>query len=189
MPGGSRRLLQKFFARRDRLPPRCNKREPRAASQERSPVQCIRRRPRACPTWGRNQAEKMERVGLIRLDSENLPVDLLGGLQTAASMVLNRNRQKFKVVTIHPQDKRLACLLSSGRKQVKNVTPCCRARRGRLYPRQSARRARLPRSSIQACRHSLPIPCAASTRLPSHRRIENPTSRKSELPPDWFSRH
>ena len=45
---------------------------------------------------GRNHAEKMERVGLIRLDGENLPVDLLGGLQPAALMVLDRNRQKFR---------------------------------------------------------------------------------------------
>ncbi len=42
-----------------------------------------------------NHAEKMEGVGLIRLDGENLPVDLLGSLQPAGLMVLDRNRQCF----------------------------------------------------------------------------------------------
>ena len=42
-----------------------------------------------------NHAEKMERIGLIRLDCENLPIDLLGSLQPAGLMVLDRNRQCF----------------------------------------------------------------------------------------------
>ena len=37
----------------------------------------------------------MNRIGLIRLDRENLPVDLLGSLQPAGLMVLDRNRQCF----------------------------------------------------------------------------------------------
>ncbi len=40
----------------------------------------------------RNHAEKMERVGLILLDGKNLPIDLLGSLQPAPLMVLDRNR-------------------------------------------------------------------------------------------------
>ena len=35
-------------------------------------------------------AQKMNRIGLIRLDREDLPVDVLGGLQTATLMVLER---------------------------------------------------------------------------------------------------
>ena len=42
-----------------------------------------------------NHAEKMERIGMIRLDRENLPVDLLGSLQPTGLMVLDRNRQCF----------------------------------------------------------------------------------------------
>ncbi len=42
-----------------------------------------------------NHAEKMERIGMIRLDRENLPIDLLGSLQPTALMVLDRNRQCF----------------------------------------------------------------------------------------------
>ena len=42
-----------------------------------------------------NHAEKVPRVGMIRLDRENLPVDLLGGLQPTGLMVLDRNRQCF----------------------------------------------------------------------------------------------
>ena len=42
-----------------------------------------------------NHAEKMERIGMIRLDRENLPVDLLGSLEPAGLMVLDRNRQFF----------------------------------------------------------------------------------------------
>ena len=37
----------------------------------------------------------MQRIGLIGLDGENLPVDLLGGLEPARLMVLNRQRQGF----------------------------------------------------------------------------------------------
>ena len=40
---------------------------------------------------GSNHAEKMERVGMIRLDRQNLPVDLLGGLQPTGLMVLDRD--------------------------------------------------------------------------------------------------
>ncbi len=40
-----------------------------------------------------NQTEKTPRIGMIGLDRENLPVDLLGGLQAAGSMVLDGNRQ------------------------------------------------------------------------------------------------
>ena len=42
-----------------------------------------------------NHAEKMQRIGMIRLDRENLPIDLLGRLQPAGLMVLDRNRQCF----------------------------------------------------------------------------------------------
>ena len=42
-----------------------------------------------------HHAEKMERVGLIRLDRENLPIDLLRSLQAARLMVLESNRQCF----------------------------------------------------------------------------------------------
>ena len=42
-----------------------------------------------------NHAEKMEGIGLIRFDRENLPVDLLGSLQPATLMVLDGNRQCF----------------------------------------------------------------------------------------------
>ena len=34
----------------------------------------------------------MPRIGLIRLDRENLPIDLLGRLQPAGSMVFDCNR-------------------------------------------------------------------------------------------------
>ena len=37
----------------------------------------------------------MDRIGMIRLDRENLPIDLLGSLQPAGLMVLDRNRQCF----------------------------------------------------------------------------------------------
>ena len=42
-----------------------------------------------------NHAEKMPRIGLIRLSRKNLPIDLLGGLQPTGLMVLDRNRQGF----------------------------------------------------------------------------------------------
>ena len=42
-----------------------------------------------------DHAEKMNRIGVIRLGRENLPIDLLGGLQPAGLMVLDRNRQCF----------------------------------------------------------------------------------------------
>ena len=45
---------------------------------------------------GGNHAEKMERVGVIRLDRKNLPIDLLGSLQSTGLMVLNGNRQCFE---------------------------------------------------------------------------------------------
>ena len=40
-----------------------------------------------------NHAEKVESVGMIRLDRENLSIDLLGSLQPTGLMVPNRNRQ------------------------------------------------------------------------------------------------
>ncbi len=40
-----------------------------------------------------NHAEKMKRIGMIRLDGENLPIDLLGRLQAAALVVLEGHRQ------------------------------------------------------------------------------------------------
>jgi hypothetical protein len=43
-----------------------------------------------------NHAEKMQRVGLIRLDLKNLPINLFGGLQPTGLMVLDRNRQCFR---------------------------------------------------------------------------------------------
>jgi hypothetical protein len=42
------------------------------------------------------RAEKMERIRLIRLNGENLPVDLFRDLQTARLMVLAGNRQRFR---------------------------------------------------------------------------------------------
>ena len=42
-----------------------------------------------------DQAEKMQRIGLIGFDREDLPIDLLGGLQPPGLMVLDRNRQCF----------------------------------------------------------------------------------------------
>ena len=44
---------------------------------------------------GGDYAEEMERIGLIRLNRENLAINLLGRLQPAALMVLDRNRQCF----------------------------------------------------------------------------------------------
>ena len=44
----------------------------------------------------RNHAQQMERVGMIRLGRENLPIDLLGSLQPTALMVLDCNRQCFR---------------------------------------------------------------------------------------------
>ncbi len=37
-------------------------------------------------------AEKMNRIRLIRLDGENLPINRLGSLQATGLMVLDRNR-------------------------------------------------------------------------------------------------
>ena len=42
-----------------------------------------------------NYAQKMERVGLVRLGGENLPIDLFGSLQSAALLVLDRNCKCF----------------------------------------------------------------------------------------------
>ena len=42
-----------------------------------------------------NHAQKMERIGMIRLGRENLPVDLLGSLQPAGLMVPDRAYQGF----------------------------------------------------------------------------------------------
>jgi len=41
---------------------------------------------------GGNHAQEVQRVGVIRRDSQNLPVDLLGRLQPAGLMVSDRNR-------------------------------------------------------------------------------------------------
>jgi hypothetical protein len=38
-------------------------------------------------------SKHMQCIGMIWLDGENLPVDLLGGLQPTGLMVLDRNRQ------------------------------------------------------------------------------------------------
>ena len=40
-------------------------------------------------------AQKVQRVGMLRLDFQNPPVDLRGGLQTARLVVLESNRQCF----------------------------------------------------------------------------------------------
>jgi hypothetical protein len=42
-----------------------------------------------------NHAEKMNRIDVIRLDRQNLPIDLLGGLQPTGLMMLDRNRQRI----------------------------------------------------------------------------------------------
>jgi hypothetical protein len=39
-----------------------------------------------------DEAKQMPRIGMIRLDRENLPVSLLGGLQPTGLMVLASNR-------------------------------------------------------------------------------------------------
>jgi hypothetical protein len=44
---------------------------------------------------GSDHAEKMNRIGLTRFNLQNPPVDLLGGLQPAGLMVLDRDRQCF----------------------------------------------------------------------------------------------
>jgi hypothetical protein len=43
-----------------------------------------------------NQAQKMKRVGLIRLDRENLPVNPLGSGDPPGLMVLDGNRECFR---------------------------------------------------------------------------------------------
>ena len=45
------------------------------------------------PDLVRNHTQKMQRVGLIGLDGEDLPVDLLGSLQLPSLVVLDRHRQ------------------------------------------------------------------------------------------------
>ncbi len=40
-----------------------------------------------------NHAQKVQGIGMIRLDRENLPIELLGSLQPTALMVLHRNRK------------------------------------------------------------------------------------------------
>jgi hypothetical protein len=42
-----------------------------------------------------HESEQVPGVGMIRLGRENLPVNLLGSLQPAGLMVLDRNRQRF----------------------------------------------------------------------------------------------
>ena len=44
---------------------------------------------------GSNQAEKMDRINMIWLDRENLPIYLLGSLQPTGSMMLDCNCQCF----------------------------------------------------------------------------------------------
>jgi hypothetical protein len=41
------------------------------------------------------QAEQMPRIGMIRLNLQNPPLDLLGSLQPTGLVVLDRNRQCF----------------------------------------------------------------------------------------------
>jgi hypothetical protein len=42
-----------------------------------------------------NHTEKMPRIGMLRLGLQDPPIDLLGGLQPAGLVVLNRDRQCF----------------------------------------------------------------------------------------------
>ena len=42
-----------------------------------------------------DQAQQMDRIDLIRLDRQYLPIDLLGGLQPTGLMMLDRNGQGF----------------------------------------------------------------------------------------------
>ena len=41
---------------------------------------------------GSDHAEQVQGVGMVRCDGENLLIDLLGSLEAAALMVLDRNR-------------------------------------------------------------------------------------------------
>jgi len=43
-----------------------------------------------------NHAEKMERIGMMRGDGENLPINLFGNLRPTGLMVLDRNCQRFR---------------------------------------------------------------------------------------------
>jgi len=43
-----------------------------------------------------NHAEEVNRIGMIRLDREDLPVDRLGSLHSPALVVLDRNRKCFR---------------------------------------------------------------------------------------------
>jgi hypothetical protein len=45
---------------------------------------------------GSYQAKQMERVGMIRLDGENLPIDLFGRLQSAGLLMLDRNQKSIR---------------------------------------------------------------------------------------------
>ena len=47
-----------------------------------------------------DDSKQMPCVRLIRLDSENVPVDLLRQLQPPSFMVLDRNRQSSEIVAI-----------------------------------------------------------------------------------------
>ena len=42
-----------------------------------------------------DHAQKMDRIGMIGFDLQNLPIDLLGSLQPTGLMVLDRDRQCF----------------------------------------------------------------------------------------------
>ena len=42
-----------------------------------------------------DHAEKVERIGMIRLELEYLPIDLLGGMQPAGLMILDRDRKSL----------------------------------------------------------------------------------------------
>jgi hypothetical protein len=42
-----------------------------------------------------DHTEKMDRIGMIRVDRKNLPINLLGGWKPTGLMLLNRNRKCF----------------------------------------------------------------------------------------------
>ena len=46
------------------------------------------------------QAEKMNRIGMVRISLQNLPIDVLGNLQPTGLMVLDRNRESSEIVAI-----------------------------------------------------------------------------------------
>jgi hypothetical protein len=44
----------------------------------------------------RNQAKVVERFGLLRLDAEDLPIQVFSGFQSSGPMMLNRTCQFFR---------------------------------------------------------------------------------------------